>query len=88
MESRLMLKLIGSEIKWTVENEQLASIFDAISLLLWQNANEGKRKSQWSDLPERYPRPTTTREAQEKKERQSDLAQKLLEQKERLNGQG
>lgn len=84
MESRLMLNLIGSGIKWTVENEQLASIFDAISLLLWQNANEGKRRAQWSKYPEPYPRPFSTTKVQKEN---VDLGKRLLEQKERFNDQ-
>lgn len=82
--SRLMLSLLEKPVKWTMENEQLASIYDALTLRLWQAANEGKKKHQWSKQPDPFPRPS---DIGKEKQDKADLSKKLLEQRERLYAQ-
>lgn len=82
-----MASLNGYEISWQVENEQLAQIFDALNLTLWQNANQGKKPSQWSKKPSPAPRPIDKNfQAKKESKEKEALIQRLLEQKERLYG--
>ncbi len=83
-ESRLFKTLLKTPVVWTVENEQLACIFDALNILAWQNENEGRKKHQQTKQPERYPRPADMERKSEEKTRKSEMARRLLEQKERL----
>lgn len=85
LHSRLFTKLQGNKIVWTSENEQLACIFDALALSLWQKENESKKVNQQTKKPERYPRPGDEHRAKQEKAKRSELAVKLLAQKERLS---
>ena len=79
-----MVALSESPVKWTMENEQLAAIFDALALQLWQNENQGRKKHELSKRPDPSPRPSDMQKINKEKENKATLAQRLLEQKERL----